>query len=71
MQNDLTQLEGKQIATILKLRANEIAMKRDDLRAMHYPISVDHALELEVERLHRLADCVDPYTPKKVGKNNV
>lgn len=63
----LTISEQEQIATILKRRANEIAgysedhkerFDRPDKKGM--PASVEYALELEIQRLRKLADKVMP-----------
>ena len=61
---DLTKSERVQIATILKRRANEIAGFKMDMAKGKDLASVDYAMELEIERLRRLADRVDPAEPE-------
>ena len=61
---DLTKSERVQIATILKRRANEIAGFKMDMAKGKDLASVDYALELEIERLRRLAERVDPAEPE-------
>ena len=61
---DLTKFERVQIATILKRRANEIAGFKMDMAKGKDLASVDYALELEIERLRRLAERVDPAEPE-------
>lgn len=56
----LTKKEREQIGTILKRRANEIAGFKMDMAKGKDLASVDYALELEIERLRRLAERVDP-----------
>lgn len=56
----LTKKEREQIATILKRRATEIAGFKMDMSKGKDLASVDYALELEIERLRRLADRVHP-----------
>ena len=60
----LTKFERVQIATILKRRANEIAGFKMDMAKSKDLASVDYALELEIERLRRLAERVDPAEPE-------
>lgn len=62
---DLTDSERKQIAEILKRRANEIAGFSDDYRRKpdHFG-SVELALNREMDRLRRLADRVNPAEPE-------
>jgi len=62
---DLTESERKQIAEILRRRANEIAGFSGDYRndPKHYG-SVELALTREIERLRRLADRVNPAEPE-------
>lgn len=67
----MTPGEREQIATILSRRANEIAgySGENEERACigtnrkPMPASVEYALELEIRRLRRLADKINP--PKK------
>lgn len=62
---DLTKREREQIATILKRRANEVAGFRGEMqRGTKDLASVDYAMELEIERLRRLAERVDPPEPE-------
>lgn len=61
----LTKSEQDQIATILKRRANEIAMYRIELQGTKDLASVDYALELEINRLRRLAERVNPAEPEQ------
>ena len=61
---DLTKPERAQVATILKRRANEIAGFKMDMAKSKDLASVDYALELEIERLRRLAERVDPAEPE-------
>ena len=60
----LTKRECDQIATILKRRANEIASFKGDLQRTKDLASVDYALELEIDRLRRLAEKVCPPEPE-------
>lgn len=62
---DLTESERKQIAEILRRRANEIAGFSGDYRndLKHYG-SVERALTREIERLRRLAERVSPPEPE-------
>ena len=60
----LTFKEREQIATILKRRANEISSFRMDMSKGKDLASVDYALELEIDRLRRLAERVDPPQPE-------
>ncbi len=60
---NLTLKEGEEIATILKRRANEIAIFKMDLNKGKDLASVDYALELEINRLRRLAERVSPPEP--------
>lgn len=62
---DLTKSERKQIAEILRRRANEIAGFSGDYRndPKHYG-SVELALTREIERLRRLAERVNPTGPE-------
>ncbi len=62
--SDLTKTERAQIATILGRRANEIASFNDELRRTKDIASVEFALSLEIERLRRLADRVNPQEPE-------
>jgi len=65
MSEALTNREREQIATILNRRANEIAMfKGEQSRNGKDLASVDYALELEIERLRRLAERVNPAAPE-------
>ena len=64
MKTDLTKSEREQISTILSRRANEIAMYKDEMRREKEIASVDYALELEINRLRRLADRVNPAEPE-------
>lgn len=59
--SQLTPSESSQIAEILNRRANEIAGFSDEYRrdGRHYG-SVELALTREIERLHKLADKVNP-----------
>lgn len=59
----LTKVECDQIAIILKRRANEIAGFKMDLNKGKDLASVDYALELEIDRLRRLAERVCPPEP--------
>lgn len=59
----LTHKEREQIATILKRSANEIAGFKSDLSKGKDLASVDYALELEIDRLRRLAERVNPPEP--------
>lgn len=63
--SSLTESERKQIAEILKRRANEIAGFSDKYRSEqdHYG-SVELALTREIERLRRLAEKVNPPLPE-------
>lgn len=61
--NILSYSERDQIATILQRRANEIASYSDEKRGSA-PASVSFALELEMARLRRLADRVNPIPPE-------
>ena len=61
---DLTKREREQIATILKRRANEIAGFRGEMQRTKDLASVDYAMELEIERLRRLAERVCPPEPE-------
>lgn len=63
MISELTPKERAQIATILKRRANEISGFKMDLNKGKDLASVDYALELEIDRLRRLAERVDPPQP--------
>lgn len=56
----LTRREAEQISTILKRRANEIASFRAELQRTKDVASVDYGLELEIERLRKLASKVCP-----------
>ncbi len=60
MTQELTNRDREQIATILKRRANEIASFKCELQRTKDLASVDYALELEVDRLRRLAEKVCP-----------
>ena len=60
---DLTKKEREQIATILSRRANEIASFKGDTIRTKDLASVDYALELEIRRLRRLAERVNPAEP--------
>ena len=62
--SDLTKREREQIATILKRRANEIACFKMDFEKGKDLASVGYAMELEIERLRRLAERVDPPEPE-------
>jgi regulator of replication initiation timing len=62
---NLTRTERDQIATILKRRANEIATFKGNLKDI---ASVDYALELEIERLRRLASRVNPEEEEEEAK---
>lgn len=62
---DLTKSERDQIATILKRCANEIAIFKANLNREKDFASVYCALELEIERLRRLADRVNPPEPEE------
>ena len=64
---ELTPKERAQIATILKRRANEISGFKMDLNKGKDLASVDYALELEIDRLRRLAERVDPPQPEEEG----
>ena len=64
----LTKSERDQIATILKRRANEIASFKMDMQKGKDLASVDYALELEIERLRRLAGRVNPPEPETEGE---
>ena len=64
MKTDLTKSEREQIGIILCRRANEIAMYKDEMRREKEIASVDYALELEINRLRRLADRVNPAEPE-------
>ena len=57
---ELTNRDREQIATILKRRANEIAGFKCELQRTKDLASVDYALELEIDRLRRLAEKVCP-----------
>ena len=67
----LTPGEREQVATILSRRANEIAWysgEHDERACLStnkkpMPASVEYALELEMKRLRKLADKINP--PKK------
>lgn len=63
--DELTKSERKQIAEILKRRANEIAGFGDNYRKdnNHFG-SVELALTREIDRLRRLADRVNPPEPE-------
>lgn len=61
---DLTKSERAQIATILKRRANEVSGFKMDMAKGKDLASVDYALELEINRLRRLAERVDPADPE-------
>jgi len=61
---DLTLNEREQIEKIRKRRANEIAGFQSDLRGEQDIASVYFALELEIKRLRRLADKVNPQAPE-------
>ena len=61
----LTNTEREQIATILKRRANEIASFKMDMQKGKDLASVDYALELEIDRLRRLAGRVNPPEPEE------
>lgn len=63
----LTKSERAQIATILSRRANEIAGFKSDLSRTKDLASVDYALELEILRLRRLADKIDPAADDEIG----
>lgn len=63
MNVELSRSEREQIATILSRRANEIAMFRSNNTPDKVPASVDYGLELEITRLRRLADKVNPPDP--------
>ena len=65
MTTDLTPREREQIATILKRRANEIAGFKGELQRGKDLASVDYALELEIDRLRRLAERVNPPVPEQ------
>ena len=67
MTSGLTPKERAQIATILKRRANEISGFKMDLNKGKDLASVDYALELEIDRLRRLAERVDPPQPDSEG----
>lgn len=67
MTNELTPKERAQIATILKRRATEISGFKMDLNKGKDLASVDYALELEIDRLRRLAERVDPPQPEEEG----
>ncbi len=63
----MTKSEKEQVATILTRRANEIAGYSEAHReSIHHPnreampASVEYALELEMKRLRRLAELVNP-----------
>lgn len=64
MTTSLTNTERDQIATILKRRANEIAMFKMDMSKGKDLASVEYALELEIDRLRRLAERVNPAAPE-------
>lgn len=57
---ELVKKEREQISTILKRRANEIAMFKMDFAKGKDLASVDYALDREIDRLRRLAERVDP-----------
>ena len=66
----LTTAQRTQISTILSRRANEIAGYSGDNRERPaqpdfkgMPASVEYALELEINRLRKLADLVAPPKP--------
>lgn len=61
----MTRSEGRQIAEILKRRANEIAGFADEYRRdpKHHG-SVELALSREIDRLRRLAERVSPAEPE-------
>lgn len=68
MTTELTKTEREQIATILKRRANEIAIFQMDIgRGAKDLASVNYALELEIDRLRRLAERVSPAEPENDG----
>lgn len=60
MTTELTNRDREQIATILKRRSNEIAGFKCELQRTKDLASVDYALELEIDRLRRLAEKVCP-----------
>lgn len=64
MSEALTKHEREQIATILTRRANEVSGFKMDLHRSKDLASVDYALELEISRLRRLADRVNPAEPE-------
>lgn len=61
---ELTKREREQIATILTRRANEVAGFKGELERGKDLASVSYALELEVTRLRRLAERVNPAEPE-------
>lgn len=63
--NNLTKSECTQISTILTRRANEIACFKQELGSGRDLESVDYALELEINRLRRLAERVSPAEPEE------
>lgn len=63
MADELTKREREQIATILRRRANEVAGFKMEMQRGKDLASVDYALELEINRLRRLADRVSPAEP--------
>ena len=68
----LTQSEREQIETILSRRANEIAGYKGEHSCEAYtvpiekqmPASVEYALDLEIKRLRKLAEKVNPPKPE-------
>lgn len=61
---ELTKQEREQIATILTRRANEVAGFKSELERGKDLASVSYALDLEVTRLRRLAERVNPAEPE-------
>lgn len=69
MSLELTSSERVQVATILSRRANEISGYKSEHSCEKFPTptdkllmpaSVEYALELEIQRLRRLADKISP-----------
>ncbi len=71
---ELTTSEREQVATILSRRANEIAGYKAEHSVEAYPnsikaedrvpASVEYALELEIKRLRKLAEKINPPKPE-------
>ena len=74
MNIELTPSESEQVGTILSRRANEIAGYKCEHSCEKYPLttkpemvmpaSVEYALELEINRLRKLASKVNPPKPE-------